>query len=286
MPDIVRPMASDWRSLLTAPDLGRADLREAYRRAMEETGAVSSVTPSATDQLQLDVRARNGGTFIIDLHNLWESAVGARPDERIRQLLEKVAGSVDVARGLDGDLPPVSRTDLVPTIKSAAWLAGLPPGADLASEPLVADLVIVYAFDRPSSISYASRSQIEQLQIAAAELRPLAVANLSTHLPAQLGTQGDGRSSILLAGGSYESSVLLLDGVWEQLAASVAGDIVACVPARDICLFTGTGVEGGVASLIAARDRVLAAGTPGSLVSPTLLRRHDVRWVELERSPH
>jgi hypothetical protein len=277
-------MANGWRALLDASPLSLRDLREAYRLALEETGAVSSVLPSATDELQLEARAKNGGKFIVDLHDLFERAVAAQPEERARYLAEKVAGSVDVARGIDGELP-ASREDLVPTIKSAAWLAGVPP-ADLAAEPLVADLFIVYAFDRLSSISYASRAQLAALQISAPELRPLSLDNLRARLPPQLGTRGDGKSSILIAGGSYESSLLLLDHVWDHLATVLAGDVVSCVPARDICLFTGTGVEGGLASLISARDRIIAGGSPGSLISPTLLRRQAGAWVELERSRH
>src|SRR5262249_51649306 len=158
----------------------------------------------------------------------------APPDEREGTLRRYLAASIETARATDGELPAPSRSDVVPTIKSSEWLAGLPT-KELATTPLVADLVVAYAFDRAQSMRYASRRELEALGLSTSELPAVALVNLRARLPRQLGTRGDGKSFLFVAGGNYEASLLLLDEVWTQLAPNMPGDLIACVLARDVC---------------------------------------------------
>ena len=268
---------NDWRVLLRAPTLTREALRDAYRIALLESGAVTSVEPVAGDPLRLDCKTKQGRPFTAGLDNLFADASSPRPDDRERTLQRYLAASIETARAADGELSAPSRSDVIPTIKSTAWLAGVPM-KDLATAPLVADLVVVYSFDRAQSMTYASRVELEALGLSASELPNVALANLRARLPPQLATRGDGKSFLFVAGGNYEASLLLLDEVWAQLEPNMPGDLIACVLARDVCLVTSTELPGGIASLEAARDRI-CAGSVSNFISKTLLRREDERWV-------
>jgi len=54
--------------------------------------------------------------------------------------------------------------------------------------------------------------------------------------------------SMIVAGGSYEASLLLLDDVWSKgpVPAKVDGDVVVAIPARDLLMVTGSRNRAGV----------------------------------------
>ncbi len=269
--------ADDWRSLLQSSTLTREALREAYRKALEASGAVTTASAPPADPLRLDARTRGGQTLTINLDNLYADASRSPPAERARLVEQALAAGVDSARAADGELDAPSRDQLVPTIKSVAWLQSAPAN-DLAKDFLAGDLLVVYAFDRARSIANARIPELQSLGLSPAEAAALAKANLRARLPPSLDTRGDGKSFMLVAGGTYEASLLVLDEIWDQLAQRLPGRLVACVPARDVCLVTSTQTPGGVASLIAARDRVWSSG-PSNAISRTVLERDDRGWV-------
>jgi uncharacterized protein YtpQ (UPF0354 family) len=269
--------AEDWRSLLQAPTLTRDALRDAYRQALEASGAVASASAVAADPLRLEARTRGGRPLTINLDNLYADAARSPATERARLVEQALAASVDSARAADGTLAAPTREQLVPTIKSVAWLQSA-PAPDLAKDFLAGDLVVVYAFDRPTSLTYARIPDLESLALSPPEAAALARANLRARLPPSLDTRGDGKSFMLLAGGTFEASLLLLDEIWDQFAQRLPGRLVACVPARDVCLVTSTQTPGGVASLLAARDRIWASG-PSNAISRTVLEREERKWI-------
>jgi hypothetical protein len=65
-----------------------------------------------------------------------------------------------------------------------------------------------------------------------------------------------------------------------RLAASVAGDLVVGVPARDVVVVTGSQSQEGLAKARSAVDRVFSAGDQ-YLLARTLLVRRDSRWAAL-----
>jgi uncharacterized protein YtpQ (UPF0354 family) len=85
---------------------------------------------------------------------------------------------------------------------------------------------------------------------------------------------------MLTAGGDYVASILLLDGVWDQLAATVGGDIVVTVPARDVLFFTGSASQEGLATIRKKADEIVSSGD--HVVSRTLLRRVEGQWVNFD----
>src|SRR5262249_46797070 len=75
------------------------------------------------------------------------------------------------------------RSTLVPRIKTLQFTAAL-KGMDIPAdqlpytEPLVADLLVTYAFDLPGMFRMASGAAIAELGIRPEEARSLAIANL------------------------------------------------------------------------------------------------------------
>jgi hypothetical protein len=88
-------------------------------------------------------------------------------------------------------------------------------------------------------------------------------------------------ASMVLCGGNYEASMLLVDDLWQQMQGNVQGELVACAPSRDLLLFTGTETEGGLEALRGIADEVHEGGS--YLVSKTILVRRNDRWEEFER---
>jgi uncharacterized protein YtpQ (UPF0354 family) len=83
--------------------------------------------------------------------------------------------------------------------------------------------------------------------------------------------------ALMLSFAGLESSVVLADTFWEDLASGVPGDLVIGVPARDVVIVTGSGSPAGLAKARRAVDRVFFAGGP-HLLLPDLLIRHHRTW--------
>jgi uncharacterized protein YtpQ (UPF0354 family) len=270
-------MTARWRNALMHPDLSQTQVRETYRAALEESGRVARID-NTDDPLTLQIESARGNELTANLHRLFDDLVRLEPAERTSRFETQLEASLEAIADLDGELAAPSRDELVPIVKSANWLAGLPTEADLPSVAFVGDLVIVYAFDRPHSFGFAQMSDLDTLGLTADDALPLALDNLRTRLPADLTTRGDGKSMLFVAGGNFEASLILLPEVWDQIGMQLRGDVIACVLARDICLMTSTGVAGGIESLLAARSRILDEMSLDDLISATLLIRQQGTW--------
>lgn len=143
-------------------------------------------------------------------------------------------------------------------------------------EPLVADLLVSYVFDLPSSYSFVQGRHLPGLQLSSSDLRNLAVNNLRRRLPDILRhPYPQVPVFVLAAGGNLESSLLLLDDLWESQSPLVPGELVVSVPARDCIAFTGSASREGIAELKASIERV--AGGDHVLTRHLLIRR-DSSW--------
>jgi uncharacterized protein YtpQ (UPF0354 family) len=180
---------------------------------------------------------------------------------------------------------PVDRSPIVPILKNNVWidgtrkvLAALP--REKASEPLTEPfndkLTIVYVEDRPHSMRFlTTRDDVGDRM----KLHNLALANLG-HLLGKMEMRkaADGLW-LISAGGDYEASLLLADGIWSSGQIKVDGDIVAAVPAKDALIVTGSRNAPGIARLRqVAAD--LAHG-PYAL-TPALFVYRDHKFIEFD----
>lgn len=175
------------------------------------------------------------------------------------------------------------RSTLVPRIKTPEFLAALqemeiPADQMPYTEPLVADLLVAYAFDLPDSFQMANVSQIAELGLRGAEVREVALDNLRRQMP-EVGYQDLGPFRQIVAAENLQACVLLANRFWEQVAEEMDGEIVAVVPHRDVLLFCSSRDEVSIQGIAAVAEEALSEGDRHCLSSALLVWREN-RWTE------
>jgi uncharacterized protein YtpQ (UPF0354 family) len=268
-----------WQERVRLPELDDEALAGCLVAALEER--LGGVGYRITGPRDVELSLPDGTQGQLGLDNLAARVAMSEGDDRVRAV-EEFADAVaeSVARSLGtSDAPEPGVESLVPLVRDAGFVASAPAGPEggLVAEPLVADLYVVYAFDMPRTLRYVMREDLARLGLVPGPaLRERALDNLRDRLE-EIEEHGDDAYGMLVAGGVFEASLLLVDDLWDELEPTVEGELVVTVPARDVLLYTGSAVPGGLRSLLAARDRVLQGGD--HLVSGTLLTRVDGRWV-------
>lgn len=156
-----------------------------------------------------------------------------------------VASSLET---IDGLLEQFDRSRIVPVIKDRGWLAEMQAAARATGstqpckqvwEEYNRELVVVYAQDSPANIRYLTPGDLDEHALRREELRDVAIENLRRLLPPIECRGGEGLY-MLAAGGNYESSLLLFDGLWDNEALALRGAPVVAIPTRDLLLVTGS----------------------------------------------
>ncbi len=275
------PERAPWAEVLEADDVDSLRFTHAVARALREELPEAEVR--VADRLALDVVQESGTPARVHLDNLYRdlSATPAEREAQIRQFVSGIASPVLTRETLG----PEHRTRLRPVIRDAAFVAELrrrAPGEDaLLADPLVADLWVLYVLDLARTIQYVTAADLEPLALPREALRATALAGLRAGLPS-VRIQG-GPVFLIVADGTYDSSVLLLDEVWTRIEAQLGGPVVAAVPTRSLVAFAAAGDVEAVEQLRAlAREGEREGAYP---VSRTLLLRQRGRWQALEPDP-
>ena len=236
--------------------------------------------------LQVVVRGAGIGRLQVNLDNLWVETRGdcvpslAGLDSRIatlRPLLSpegRRAPERDAVRALVRSRQEVERYLALARREGD----GAPEDGPLL-RPLAGELVVVYAFDQPSSVSWMSRSDLARLGLAVEDLETLAADNLWKSLSLDAHTSGDGTFVMLTAGGTYEASLMVVPVIWRRMTARVDGDPVVCVSNRDVLVTAGSARPADVAKLEALCRHLYETGSYA--ISPDLYRWADGRWSAL-----
>jgi uncharacterized protein YtpQ (UPF0354 family) len=161
---------------------------------------------------------------------------------------------------------PPEKTDtsrIVPVIKDVQWWQEIRQGVgqrggktpdELVVEPLNEELVVMYAIDSASNVTYLSQEAFEETGVDRSSLRDLAIGNLHSILPKVEVHRGD-LLSMIVADGNYEASVLLFDEFWKKEAARAKGNLVVGIPARDLLVFADSSNAEAVLKLREAVDK-------------------------------
>jgi hypothetical protein len=209
------------------------------------------------------------GKYVLYLENLWITCNEDRNAAR-----ETIECYLDVAEHL-GEETPLARETIIPWVKDREYVDIYCKDGDIAHRHFAADLWIVFAVQNEGSSSTVTYRELAELGIAEAELLPLAIENLRRMLPEPEITDF-GSWSLLSAGGDYVPSLLLFDDLWEPIAKTMEGDLVAVAPISDSVFFTSAESAAGLAHI---RKRALALEAEGDhVVSSTLLRRISGGW--------
>jgi hypothetical protein len=148
---------------------------------------------------------------------------------------------------------------------------------EMIFEDFVGELMIAYVFDLPSYFRHVNRKDCLNFGIKHDELRPLSTKNLVGRRPKPTVKQGQ-TGVMLVMDQNLESSLLLVDLVWDQIERQLPGETVAAVPTRDVILVTGTGIPGGIESLERAIVRTWKNSVPRLRLTRSLLVRRDKSW--------
>jgi uncharacterized protein YtpQ (UPF0354 family) len=214
--------------------------------------AVPGATVTNPTPMEIHIRNAAGKEATAFLDNAFASSV-ANPSMTPELIRRHVATLLE---SLDQDAP-IDRSRIVPVIKDRNWPAesrrsmiarGAKDPPENIVEDLNAELVILYAEDRPTSIRYLTPQTLEESGFARKQLRALAVENLRTLVAEPKVNKGPLFSTISI-GGDYEASLLLFDDLWTSPTIRVDGEIVVAVPSRELLMFTGSHNSAGIAAM-------------------------------------
>ncbi len=262
----------EWVKQIEKPALTEDEFTHLYAKAIANEFKDAEV--KITGKRTISVKFIDGSEQKAFLDNVWIEAAN-NPTNRV-EIVRRYLKALTNPRS---DGVPNTNT-IVAVIRDELYVQQF---ADLGAnttnhivfEPVVADIKIVYAIDGDGTITFLREDDRKHLGIELPALRKLAMQNLKRFLP-ELKRIGDGPTFMLVANGDYESSLLLADGIWENEAKSVEGDIVAAVPSRDMMIFTGSRSPDGIKKLRQVVEEVEKSGS--HLISNTLLVRRDGQW--------
>ena len=189
-----------------------------YTAAMAEALAakLTDRTVMVAGELELTVGRREGSQSVW-LRNLYGEY--RRDPSLFGEIVGVYVSALTETPGLvaEADMPDTAR--IVPVIKDRQWLDDNVRGlrergvdVDFIYDDLNDELVVVYAEDSENRVRYLMSN--EDIGVRRDELRALAVANLERLLPKiEMNVDEDG-FAWFSAGGDYEASLLLLDGIW------------------------------------------------------------------------
>jgi uncharacterized protein YtpQ (UPF0354 family) len=181
-------------------------------------------------------------------------------------------GTIDV----DSVVPRIKHTNFLEALAARHVPADQMP----VTEPLVADLLITYAVETPAMFQMLSANQQQALGLTPDALRQAALANLQKRLGA-LQVAGQPPVLLLSVGDDLEACLLLVDPLWEALAAQVPAEMVVAVPTRSIVLVTSSTSREGLQVVREAIPEAQKTQPVHSLTRHLLVRR-DRRWAVFE----
>lgn len=178
--------------------------------------------------------------------------------------------------------PVLKREQLVPRIKHINFLRAMHAAAvPLAQMPnnaaLCGELLVTYAFDLPDRFIMATSDWLEQADVTPAELPQLALANLKRELSPPTFFEKDG-CQVAHTGNYLEATLLLVDSVWDDLAATCAGEILVCTPRRDRIVMCDSANPRALATLRRLSAEFFDAQQDEHCLSTQLMVRRGGHW--------
>lgn len=162
--------------------------------------------------------------------------------------------------------PPATAHQLMAIIRPASYLQQVPNDirATILSEPLTASLLVVYVVDQGGDVRSMKAADLSGTGVSQDALPATARQNIAAALSVQpVQVACDTNSVTVLANGNYyESSRLLVDPFWRDLAARTHASIVVAVPAADALVVACNPDHAQLLKLSQFIDAVAAKGQP------------------------
>jgi len=170
---------------------------------------------------------------------------------------------------------------IVPVVKAMEFDGGgreieIPEADAPIGRDFVADLMILYAEDKPDRFEFISKRRLGELGLSEEELHLRALLNLPSK-PPKIELHGAPPKQMLIAGGNFEATLLLYDGFWNEVSKDIPGELLAVAPARDLLFVSNTSWDGARDFLgeIASRELEDKSHT----LSRRILRRSRGKWI-------
>jgi uncharacterized protein YtpQ (UPF0354 family) len=243
--------------------------------AREELG----VHAQASGAMELEIRSDKGVSMRANLENLFRNLARLDVAGRAREIGHWLQLHRDQFARMSGETPPPTLEALRPMVRDQQFVDAvrkrIGEKAPKIWRPLAGDLWIVYVWDQPNGMQFLTNDDPGQHGLSAQTLHERAMAN---YLKARPGVEVDTTEGVYIARthDNYDASLLLDDAFWRQMGGKIRGDLLACVPTRDVVLISGTGEDGGLARLRLAARKIMEVGD--HLVSATVLRRAGGKW--------
>ena len=126
-------------------------------------------------------------------------------------------------------------------------------------------------------ISYLKKDDLKSLNLEFDQLKNLAIDNLNSIIE-NIERNGNEEIFMLVAGGNYESSLILLD-IWNHDNFPVNGELIVAIPARDLLFVTGSNSISDINDL---KKRVKEINETGDhIVSNKLFKMNDSNIFEV-----
>ena len=155
----------------------------------------------------------------------------------------------------------VAPQQLMAVVRATTYFDGVPADvrASTLSEPLLADLLVVYVVDNGGNVRGAQSNDLVSSSVTRAQLPQLARKNLAAALGAPDNAVCQANSFTLLASGNYyESSRLLLSDFWSALAQKSRGPLIVAAPASDALVVACDPSPSQVKQLQGAAEKIWA----------------------------
>jgi uncharacterized protein YtpQ (UPF0354 family) len=187
-------------------------------------------------------------------------------------LLKRILGKKPEPDSDPALIIPLLRT----RIPGSGLSAEIPPEYHPIVEPLVADILVCYAFDMTAQHKFVSQADCVKLGIDPRNLRKHGLKNLRRRYPEFDLRRIDECWMVTGASGGYETVALLDDSFWAVRLEGVQGKVVAAAPSFDVLTVTTTKFPNGVDTVREVIEQTFKEGH--HLLSRNLLTRTGTSW--------
>jgi hypothetical protein len=266
---------------LMNPDLSLQRLTELLGKLLAALPEVESVRQVSAEKLVVVGKRKKGEHQIIleNLHRLLKrTGVEARALEVNRFL-----------RGQREGMAPTRPNDLSQlriVIKDDRFLANIrqlgPKMKPLVLQPLAGGLWQVCVWDAPNGMSFPNEDEPAKYGLSSEQMLERARENYLNERPKPELTQ-HGPLLVARTNDCYDATLLIDDHWIAKMAAKVSGELLACAPARNLLLLTGSIPASNANAMRKAAADIERGGD--HLISNAILVRRGDQWEPFVESP-
>jgi uncharacterized protein YtpQ (UPF0354 family) len=194
-----------------------------------------------------------------------------------------MANYITSLRSAINQVDEVTADKIVPVIKPLSYLnmtthAGGPKINPGIYETYNDEFMIMYALDLPVNVRGIGESDLTTLGITRESLLEISINNLMKIIPG-IQVKGGNGLFMVMAGGTYESSLILHHDIIHKDNFKVNGELVVAIPNRDILLVTGSNDTENLAKAAAIANKMFAENNYP--ISSYLYKEVDYKWQKL-----